>query len=288
MRVPIPSPSSAPTVPNSMVGDTSHANPGDSNESKLMNVMATEISSMRERLANMMIHYPPNPDMRSKPVEPVEPKREGRADTPTSPTATPTRAEEIKHRIQQLKEAMKFLVCCFIILLSSLLCRIKKKNLKDTFPNGYKINHIQRFPICPDIFPFPTPRLQSAAATTQTAGDFDETLPYEATGDWTAPTTEGNGLEPESNESDVANVENDEGEWQPPSDDVPKIGPGDNDEHPGKKDRIPVSGTNYVNIIHIFYYFYDSSVFNVTLELICGHLCRLPRFPLRLCNALRN
>lgn len=164
----------------------------------------------------------------------------------------------------------------------------KKKNLKDTFPNGYKINHIQRFPICPDIFPFPTPRLQSAAATTQTAGDFDETLPYEATGDWTAPTTEGNGLEPESNESDVANVENDEGEWQPPSDDVPKIGPGDNDEHPGKKDRIPVSGTNYVNIIHIFYYFYDSSVFNVTLELICGHLCRLPRFPLRLCNALRN
>ena len=95
LRVPIPSPSSVPTVPKSMVDD--------SNESKLMDVMATQISSMRERLASLMVHYPSNSSVPRQTVEPVEPKM--------SPTATPTRAEEIKHRIQQLKEAMKFLVC---------------------------------------------------------------------------------------------------------------------------------------------------------------------------------
>ena len=103
LRVPIPSPSSVPTVPKSMVDD--------SNESKLMDVMATRISSMRERLASLMVHYPSNSSVPRQTVEPVEPKMEVHPDTPTSPTATPKRAEEIKHRIQQLKEAMKFLVC---------------------------------------------------------------------------------------------------------------------------------------------------------------------------------
>ena len=54
---------------------------------------------------------PSNSSVPCQTVEPVEPKMEVHPDTPTSPTATPTRAEEIKHRIQQLKEAMKFLVC---------------------------------------------------------------------------------------------------------------------------------------------------------------------------------
>ena len=137
-----------------------------------------------------------------------------------------------------------------------------RKIVHDTISYNHHWRQNQSHPKIPDIFPFPTPRLQSAAATAPPAGDCEDTLPYEPTGDWTAPTTEGNGLEPQGKESDVPDLEHDEDEWHPPSDDVPRVDTGDNDEHPGKQDRIPVSGTNYFSHSFLYVYF----VFHVTLE----------------------
>lgn len=117
--------------------------------------------------------------------------------------------------------------------------------------------------------------MQSAAATVPPpAGDFDETLPDDPTGDWTAPTTEGNGLEPESNEDDFQSHEHGEDEWQPPSDDAKTVETGDNDEHPGKQDRIPVSGSSYFSIFHVTYsiFMFHSSLtlpFNICGKLAC-------------------